>query len=324
MTTLNVNPDANPETDSVDGTVKHEQANLSWAQIIAAAGSSASDAISGGSLAKWQCDTNTDKFKLLHRSIFLFDTSALPDDCVITSARLTVYGYTKLNEGSWANLKLNVYASAPASETALAAGDFDSLGSTPLCDTDLDYDDFDSGNGANTFALNADGLAAISKTGITKLGLREVTYDVGGASPTWVTNKRMIFNGYFADKSGDDYPPVLSVTYADLPTVTQAKPSNIQATVATGHGNITSVGDGTVSQHGHCWNRTGTPTTSDSKTELGAASAVGAFTSDMTDLQSGQRYYVRSYAINEAGTSYSSTTWSFIAGGGGEHKALSG
>lgn len=157
-------PDAHPEVTSVDGRVTQKETGLSWAQIRAALGSEAADDVSGSRFAMWWCDTVADKFKELHRSIFLFDTSSLPDDCTIIRAVLSVYGYTKVNEGSWANVKLNVYASAPASNIALVAGDFDSLGATPFCDTDLAYDDF-SVSGYNNFTLNAAGLAAISKLG---------------------------------------------------------------------------------------------------------------------------------------------------------------
>ena len=60
-----------------------------------------------------------------------------------------------------------------------------------------------------------------------------------------------------------------------------------------------------VSQHGHVYSKNNTlPTTSDSKTSLGATGSVGEFTSVLTPLEPGQTYYVRAYAINTRGTSY--------------------
>ncbi|RLD49945.1 MAG: hypothetical protein DRI94_09990, partial [Bacteroidetes bacterium] len=53
---------------------------------------------------------------------------------------------------------------------------------------------------------------------------------------------------------------------------------------------------------GVCWNTTGTPTTSDSKTTDG--SGTGVFTSSMTGLSGSTTYYVRAYATNSYGTSY--------------------
>jgi len=144
------------------------------------------------------------------------------------------------------------------------------------------------------------------------------------AMPNLIPGTTYSVRAYAINAAGTSYGEEVTFMAGVAPTVTQEKPSNIQATVATGHGNITDLGSPSPTQHGHCWNRTGTPTTSDSKTENGAASATGGFTSAMTSLTSGRRYYVRAYATNAKGTSYSSTTWSFIAGGGGEHKALSG
>jgi len=88
------------------------------------------------------------------------------------------------------------------------------------------------------------------------------------------------------------------------PVVTTQAVTAISGTTATGNGTITSLGDSNPTQHGHCWNTAGTPTTADSKTQNGAASAIGAFTSAITGLVAGTKYYVRAYATNAAGTSY--------------------
>lgn len=88
------------------------------------------------------------------------------------------------------------------------------------------------------------------------------------------------------------------------PTVTTQAVSDILHFTATGNGNITDLGGGSVTQHGVCWNTSGTPTTADDKTEEGVAGATGAFTSSMTGLSGNTLYYVRAYATSEYGTSY--------------------
>jgi len=88
------------------------------------------------------------------------------------------------------------------------------------------------------------------------------------------------------------------------PTVTTQAVTGIGTTTATGNGNITDLGSPNPTQHGVCWNTTGTPTTADSKTEKGAAAATGAFTSNMTGLSHNTTYDVRAYATNTAGTAY--------------------
>lgn len=99
---------------------------------------------------------------------------------------------------------------------------------------------------------------------------------------------------------------IYTYTAGVAPTVTTQSMSSIAATTATGNGNVTALGSEAPTQHGHCWNTTGTPTTSDNKTENGAKAATGAFTSSLTSLSSSTKYYVKAYATNGAGTSYGS------------------
>ncbi len=79
------------------------------------------------------------------------------------------------------------------------------------------------------------------------------------------------------------------------PVVTTQAQTVIRCLTATGNGDITALAEPDSDQHGHCWNITGTPTVSDDKTELGAVAATGAFTSNLTVLSPGTRYYIRSY-----------------------------
>ena len=88
------------------------------------------------------------------------------------------------------------------------------------------------------------------------------------------------------------------------PTVTTQAVTDITTTTATGNGNITDLGVPDPTQHGVVWSTSTEPTTADSKTEKGQASATGAFTSSMTELSPNTGYYVRAYATNSAGTSY--------------------
>ena len=111
--------------------------------------------------------------------------------------------------------------------------------------------------------------------------------------------------GYFGYGEIEEY--AIDVTAGNsAPTVTTQAVSSIAATTATGNGNITSLGTPNPTAYGVCWNTTGTPTTSDSKVDKGAASATGAFAASMTSLTANTTYYVRAYATNTAGTSYGS------------------
>lgn len=110
------------------------------------------------------------------------------------------------------------------------------------------------------------------------------------------------------------YVENLSMIADITPLVTTQACTNIGSTTATGNGHIVQLGSSAVTEHGHCWNTTGTPTVGNSETTNGAGS-VGAFTSTITGLTPGTKYYVRAYATNTGGTSYG-TGVSFVAGSG--------
>lgn len=92
----------------------------------------------------------------------------------------------------------------------------------------------------------------------------------------------------------------------DLPAVTTQANTDIAPESLTGNGVMTSLGTATVTQHGHCWNTTQNPTTSDSKTTNGTAYQTGHFTSAITPLTVGATYYFKAYATNSYGTVYGS------------------
>jgi hypothetical protein len=89
-----------------------------------------------------------------------------------------------------------------------------------------------------------------------------------------------------------------------LPSVTTQAVTDIGTTTATGNGNITALGVPNPTQHGMCWNTTGSPTTSNNKTQEGPVNSTGTFTSGITGLSPNTTYYVRAYATNTAGTAY--------------------
>ena len=86
------------------------------------------------------------------------------------------------------------------------------------------------------------------------------------------------------------------------PTVTTTAMSGITSTTAVSGGNITDDGGQAIIERGICWNTSGSPTITDSKTSNGTG--TGSFSSNLTGLNSGATYYVRAYATNSIGTGY--------------------
>lgn len=205
-------PNAHPEVTSVDGVAREYDSNgLVWADIRGGAGTYATDDVF--SLGAYlQADDAVDEWQQLGRAIMLFDTSSLPDDCVIESATLRLWGRSGA-DNLGISPSLNIYSSNPASNTAVIAGDYDSLGTTPLA-TAIAHASWNQA-GINIFTLNAAGIAAISKTGITKLGARLVC-DATDSEPAWSAGqKQSSFNFYSAEPTGTGYcyPPKLTIIF---------------------------------------------------------------------------------------------------------------
>jgi len=210
MATLTVYPDPDIETTSVDGETS-ESGSQTWATIIAAAGDAKTDDEGTGYFVRIRAAVTLNDFTYLGRPIILFDTSALTAGATISAAVLSIYGLSKEDGPGWSPT-YNIYSSAPASNTALAAGDFDSLGSTAFCDSALTYASW-TAEAYNDFTFNATGIAAVSKTGITKLGARSANYDVAAVAPTWGAGEEATIAAYYADTALTTKDPKLVITY---------------------------------------------------------------------------------------------------------------
>lgn len=136
------------------------------------------------------------------------------------------------------------------------------------------------GAGAGTFSVNMTGLTA------------NTTYYV---------------RAYATNSAGTAYGSEVSFTTLQnvvLPTVTTSQVTDITQTTATGGGNVTNDGNGTVTERGICWSTSHNPTTSN--THASSGTGTGTYIVSMSNLTANTTYYVRAYAINSAGTAYGS------------------
>ena len=104
-------------------------------------------------------------------------------------------------------------------------------------------------------------------------------------------------------------------TLATIPIVTTQAVTDIEASTATGHGNITDIGGENCDARGICWNTSGNPTIASNKSEQAGSFGTGAFSLSITGLISGETYYVKAYAHNSAGYGYGNQVeFTFAAG----------
>ena len=112
-----------------------------------------------------------------------------------------------------------------------------------------------------------------------------------------------IMSNAYAVEAYDAYPhqPRCEMT-GTLPVVSTRAVDSITTSSARSGGVVTSDGGETVTERGVCWSRDPHPTIADSHTVDGHGE--GSFTSSLTGLQRGKKYYLRAYATNSAGTAY--------------------
>ena len=121
--------------------------------------------------------TSSSTFYLIRRAFFPIDTSGIDDGATITASTFSVYKTSNEwngdNDGDdW----LNIVQTTQSSNTSLSDGDFDQCGTIDNPTegaTRIDISSLSGSDGWVTWTMNATGIGWISKTGWTKLGIRE-------------------------------------------------------------------------------------------------------------------------------------------------------
>lgn len=113
---------------------------------------------------------------------------------------------------------------------------------------------------------------------------------------------------YAENPEGLSYSDVAEFTTKSLPSAPAIETGSITKIThksATVSGNVLSIGNDTgITEHGHVWSTSPSPTVDNLKTSLGKKDNAGVFSSDLADLSPNTTYYVRAYAVNSIGMSY--------------------
>jgi hypothetical protein len=210
--TLTVYPDASTGATTMDGEAGRSGVNQTFANIIAGAGTY-SNATGSEAFLNLQATTTSNQYSLLARILFTLKTSGLTADATISAAVFSVYGSVK--ENALGSTTLDICDSTPAADNNIENADYGRLGTTSF--GNISYASF-STTGYNAITFNASGIAAISKTGITKLGARLGWDLAGNFGGTWANNQLTRFNFYLADYTLLTRDPKLVITYT-LPAI---------------------------------------------------------------------------------------------------------
>lgn len=208
LTVSTFNPDANPETTSVDGYVERAGVDETFGTIRGGAGTGSGDTSgSGGGIPRLNATATSNQYSTLIRGIFLFDTSVLSANAIISAATLSLYVDGGADQFS---ASINFTSCSPASNTALVSADFNNtVGSTKFANDKTIVDLVSPLNAYEDWTLNASGIAAIDKTGITKF-MSRFSVDIEAGTPTWISGGSSFITPHFAEGANK---PKLVVTY---------------------------------------------------------------------------------------------------------------
>lgn len=103
-----------------------------------------------------------------------------------------------------------------------------------------------------------------------------------------------------------DIPVRMTIPSKEAPTVSMQTIEDVTYSTAMFKGGIVSVGSSGVTKHGFCWSEQELPTVNSAGLcNLGDAGMAKDFTYNATSLKASTTYYVRAYAENSVGVSYS-------------------
>lgn len=205
--TLTVYPDAGTGSTTVDGGIYRANEDASWDLCR----NNTTGSLRGNSAAYcYIIGEHTGSGFQIEHLFTNFDTSALTAGASISAAVYSLYPNTGDKNTSETTNPANpqLYEGTTASANTLVNDDYNNFGATAFCDSPPTQATMAASSAYHDFTMNASGIAAISKTGVTKLAVRPLNAVTGNA-PTL----RSYLGIYMADQAGTSNDPKLVVTY---------------------------------------------------------------------------------------------------------------
>lgn len=254
------------------------------------------------------------------------EVSITPGGIVRTTDQAGRYEFADLNVGSYSlAFRKAGYKDASIQVTVVAGGehqvDVRMTAKSPffLAETSLDFGEMEINKVIHLYN-ESDADCTYSVTNVPSwLLLDPATGTVAAGSSATVAasvNRDAVNCGkYFQEISFDytgkrsgsvSFPVSMEKVELSTPTVScGALAENIEETSFDISGSIVSIGGQAVTSYGHCWSLSPEPTVSDNMTNMGRVVASTDFKSTITGLTAFTTYYVRAYAENAMGVSYS-------------------
>jgi len=212
-TTSTFYPNPSSGTAPIDGTAFRQPGGSgeAWWAIRTGSGTSVDDGSWYNAITSYNGDGGS-SYSNLSRSFFGFDTTPLGIGAskTIDSATLSIRGMNKYGSGA-SQSTVVIDRNVPSDESQLSASDFNiaNWDGVEQASNRVTYNSWNI-NGYNDFTLNATGTSNISTTTNTWFGTRGKG-DFEDNAP--VSASSVALEGYFADKDGTSYDPVLIVEH---------------------------------------------------------------------------------------------------------------
>lgn len=231
MASMTFNPDADPETSSVDGFMWHD-GDTNWAAMRAGAGTSKDDdgSVVGGSVLL-RLIGNVSTFTQMMRAILLFDITGIPAGQTIDAVTMRLFVTAEATNADVTHTGYAPSEGTPATDTALLTTDYalanfgDAALASPITQVAINTGVY------NDWVFNAAGIAVVQAAydgdKIARLAMR-FNDDILDTEPgrTGTINTSITFNQ--ADVGSNK--PELVVTYSSAgppaPAITSLSPDN--------------------------------------------------------------------------------------------------
>ena len=254
------------------------------------------------------------------------EVSITPGGIVRTTDQAGRYEFADLNVGSYSiAFRKAGFKDASIQVTVVAGGehqvDVRMTAKSPffLAETSLDFGEMEINKVIHLYNESDADCTYSVKNVPSWLLLDPATGTVAAGSSATVAasvNKDAVNCGKYFQEISFDYtgkrpgsvsiPVSMEKVELSTPTVScGALAENIEETSFDISGSVVSIGGQAVTSYGHCWSLSPEPTVSDNMTNMGRVVAPTDFKSTINGLSAGTTYYVRAYAENAMGVSYS-------------------
>lgn len=235
FSTLTQYPGSIGTGNPLDGFVARTSVNQTLTDLRAGAGTYADNSSADIPFGSLECSATSNQFAALKRSLVFFDTSALTSGATISAAILSVNSKGKYSGGGTAPDAHIAQGNATATN-ALQNSDYTQTNHGTTSFGSVAYASWPADGTYADFTLNASGISAISKTGISKFS-GQLSWDIANSfGGTWANGRVWEIYCYTSKTALTTKDPKLVVTYT-LP----AGPANLKSYNTNVKANIKSI-----------------------------------------------------------------------------------